>query len=126
MKSNTTYAAVLVILLIVITVSALGGYVHSATSFTDYVGNRRITKSWVWYYLLRIPTGIALAIIFFYVIRGGLLSAGTKANVMSPFGVAAISGLVGMFSKQATDKLNELFSNLFKTDKEVHRENKLN
>ncbi len=30
----------------------------------------------------------------------------------------AISGLVGMFSKQATDKLDELFNNLFKTEKE--------
>ena len=29
----------------------------------------------------------------------------------------ALSGLVGMFSKQATEKLSELFNNLFSTEK---------
>ena len=34
---------------------------------------------------------------------------------MNPFGIAALGGLAGMFSKQATDKLNEVFSTMFKT-----------
>ena len=46
-------------LLLVMVVSALGSFVHSAASFADYVGNQRINKSWVWYYLLRVPIGVA-------------------------------------------------------------------
>jgi len=58
----------------------------------------------------------ALALIFYFVVRGGLLSTGAAASDMSAFGVAAVAGLVGMFSKQATDKLRELFDNLFRTE----------
>lgn len=61
--------------------------------------------------------GMALALIFYFVIRGGLLSTGVQPNETSPFGIAAVAGLVGMFSKQTTDKLRELFDNLFKTEK---------
>lgn len=56
---------------------------------------------------------MALAVIFYLVLRGGLLSAGASASDISPYGFAAVAGLVGMFSKQATDKLEEVFSNLF-------------
>ena len=49
--------------------------------------------------------------------RGGFLLLARSAEdiTISPFGVGALSGLVGMFSKQATDKLREVFDNLFKT-----------
>jgi hypothetical protein len=59
---------------------------------------------------------MALALIFYFVVRGGLLSTGAAASDMSAFGVAAVAGLAGMFSKQATDKLRELFDNLFRTE----------
>ena len=112
-------------ILLVMVVSALGSFVHSAASFADYVGNQRINKSWVWYYLLRVPIGVALALVFYFAIRGGLISPGASSDVLSPYGIAAISGLVGMFSKQATDKLEELFSTLFKTTKDKERQDKL-
>ena len=35
--------------------------------------------------------------------------------------MAAVVGLAGMFSKQATDKLREVFENLFKTEKGTNR-----
>ena len=96
---------------------ALGSYVHAATSFASYVGNRRLMLSWAWWYVLRPFIGMALALIFYFVVRGGLLSTGAAATDVSVFGVAAVAGLVGMFSKQATDKLRELFDNLFRTEK---------
>jgi len=68
--------------------------------------------------VLRPFIGVSLALIFYFVIRGGLLSAGTTAGDVSPFGFAAVAGLVGMFSKQATDKLEEVFSDLFSTRKD--------
>ena len=60
---------------------------------------------------------MVLALIFYFALRGGflLLTSDRNAPNISPFGVGALSGLVGMFSKQATDKLREMFDNLFKT-----------
>jgi len=103
------------LILLVIAAGALGSYVHAATSFVTYVGNRRLTSSWVWWYLLRAFVGVALALTFYFVIRGGLLSTSTTSKDINAFGIAAISALAGLCSKQATDKLVEVFDTLFKT-----------
>ncbi|MGE5860620.1 MAG: hypothetical protein ACM34J_08695 [Ignavibacteria bacterium] len=102
-------------LLIVIVAAVLGSFIHAATSFTSYVGNKSLVMSWAWWYYMRPFIGIALSLIFYFVIRGGLLSAGTDAEEISVYGIAAVAGLVGMFSKQATDKLQEVFVTLFRT-----------
>jgi hypothetical protein len=107
----------LIIIKLVILSGALGSYVHAATSFATYVGNRSLEMSWTWWYILRPFIGMALALIFYFVIRGGFFTAGADDNLKSVnlFGIAAVAGLVGLFSKQATDKLRELFDNLFRT-----------
>lgn len=102
------------LLILVIVAAALGSYIHSATSFVSYVGNKSLVMSWAWWYILRPFIGVALALVFYFVIRGGLLSAGTGAGDVSIYGITAIAGLVGMFSKQATDKLGEVFNTLFR------------
>lgn len=112
-KPNFTIHADARLLLLVMTMGALGSYVHAATSFVSYVGNRSFVKSWTWWYFLRPFIGMALAVIFYLVIRGGFLSAGAAASDISAYGITAVAGLAGMFSKQATDKLEEVFSNLF-------------
>jgi len=104
------------LILIVLASGALGSYVHSATSFVSYVGNRRLRLSWAWWYILRPFIGLALALIFYFVIRGGLLATTAQPGQLSVYGVAAVAGLVGMFSKQATDKLREVFDTLFRTE----------
>jgi len=102
-------------LALVAAAGALGSYIHLATSFADYLGNRQFVQSWRWWYVLRPFIGSALALILYFVARGGLVAGGTGAGDLSPYGVTALGGLAGMFSKQATDKLRELFENLFKT-----------
>lgn len=104
------------LLLVVLCMGALGSTVHAATSFASYVGNKRIVLSWTWWYLLRPFIGSSLAVLFYFVVRGGFLSTNSAATDISVYGVAAISGLAGMFSKQATDKLREVFDNLFRTE----------
>lgn len=103
-------------MLISVLMGVIGAMVHVMTSFADFVGNGRLAKSWVPWYLLRPVIGSGLALFFYVGFRAGLLTgAGTStADVINPFGVAAIGGLAGMFSKQATDKLSEVFSTLFK------------
>ncbi len=103
-------------LLIVAVTGALGSYIHLATSFADYLGNRQFYKSWGWWYLLRPFIGTALALLFYFAIRGGLLTANASAKDVSPYGLAAVAGLAGLFSKQAADKLKEVFEALFKVE----------
>jgi hypothetical protein len=103
------------LMLLVMTAGALGSFVHTATSFGDFVGNQKLAASWLWWYLLKPFIGMALAVIFYMAIRGGFLTAGGSAGQVNVFGTAALAAMVGMFSKQATDKLSEVFDTLFKT-----------
>lgn len=103
------------LILIVLLTGALGSFIHAATSFVTFVGNRTLVSSWRWWYLLRPFIGGTLALIFYFIIRGGFLSAGADATNISIFGIAGLSGLVGMFSKNAIDKLREVFETLFKS-----------
>ena len=113
------------LILLVLLGGALGSYVHAATSFADYVGNRVIILSWAWWYILRPFIGMILALIFYVVIRGGLLSTGGDTQSINEFGIIAVAVLAGLFTKQATDKLREVFDTLFRTKEEVIREDSL-
>ena len=107
------------LLLLVLLAGAIGSYIHASSSLVDYVGNRTMVSSWIWWYLLRPFIGMMLALLFYFVFRGGFITAGVNqggeaaASFINPFGVAAVAGLVGMFSKVAADKLNEVFLTLF-------------
>jgi hypothetical protein len=103
------------LLLLVMVAGILGSFIHGATSLADYVGNETFSRRWTWFYLLRPVIGMALALVFYFVIRGGFLTTNVGATDINPYGIAALAGMVGMFSKQATDKLSEVFSTLFKS-----------
>jgi hypothetical protein len=105
------------LLLLALLMGAIGGYVHAATSFVSYIGNRQFKASWGWWYALRALIGAALALLAYVALRGGFLTGSTTtatANI-DAYGVATVSGLVGLFSKQATDKLEEIFNTAFRT-----------
>ena len=116
--------------LTVIMAGALGSLIHNLISFGDYVGNRRLSGSWIWWFILRTPIGVALALLFYLVLRGGLIvptlpttqgGATSATQLLNPHGIAAISALAGMFSKQATDKLREVFETMFTVQRPVPR-----
>lgn len=111
------------LILLAILAGALGSYLHAAQSFAAYVGNRTAKRSWVWWYLLRAPIGASLGVLFYFVVRAGLTTGVTDA--VSAYGVVAFSALAGMFSKQATDKLAEVFDTLFKTQQPAEYKDKL-
>lgn len=103
------------LLMVVMLAGGLGSFIHTATSFGDFVGNEKLSRSWIWWYVLKPFIGMILAVIFYLVIRGGFLSAGAEAGKLNIYGITALAGLAGMFSKQATDKLSEVFDALFRT-----------
>ena len=104
------------LLLLVTLASAVGSFVHIATSFANHVGRNRFETSWVAWYALRCPIGAALATVFYFVVRAGFFSGDAPNSAVNAYGIAAVAGFVGLFSRQATDKLRELFDTLFKTD----------
>jgi hypothetical protein len=100
---------------------ALGSYIHLATSFVNYAGNRSLVQSWGWWYFLRPSIGAALSLVVYFVLRAGLISgAGDTATAnLNPYGVASIAALSGMFSKQATEKLRDIFEHICSTKQEA-------
>lgn len=109
-------------LLIVVLSGAVGSYIHLATSFADYVGNGKLKSSWKAWYLLRPFIGATLAIVVYFCVREGLINGtGSGAEQLSPHGIAAIAGMCGLFSKQATDKLQAIFEEAFRTKDGVKR-----
>src|SRR5262249_4161268 len=55
-------------------------------------------------------------------IRGGLIIPnGSTEPQINPYGIAGLTALVGMFAKQATDKLAEIFDTLFRSNKNQGR-----
>jgi hypothetical protein len=103
------------LLVLVMIAGALGRFIHIATSFAEFAGNRQFEVGWIWWYLLKPFLGAALAVIFYLVLRGGLMTQAGSEGAVNLYGVVAMGGMVGMFSKQATAKLAEVFDTLFKT-----------
>lgn len=103
------------LLLLALLAGAIGSYLHALQSLSDFIGNRTLTASWFWWYITRPFLGMAMALIFYAVLRGGFLT-GTPADakVVNPFGVLAIGALVGMFADKASQKLADVFDTLFK------------
>ena len=95
---------------VVAVTGALGGLIHSARSLYAYVGDRALLRSWLLFYLSLPLIGAGLAVLFYLILRGGLIT-GTAAEV-NFFGFAAISALVGLFTPQAALKLQEIFTTL--------------
>jgi hypothetical protein len=102
---------------------------HSARSFTSFVGNEEIKSSWAWWYYLHPFLGAILALAFYMAVRGGFLAITTGTSVktfdLSPFALTAVAVLVGMFSKIATTKLGEVFETMFQPSNPKNLKNPL-
>src|SRR5215470_1803378 len=101
------------LLIIVILAGAFGSLVHAIRSFYWYIGNRGLKWSWSVMYMLLPFSGGILAMLFYFVVRGGFFSAQSTIKDTSPFAFAAFSGLVGMFSSQAVEKLKQIAGTVF-------------
>jgi hypothetical protein len=92
---------------------ALGGLLHSLRSIARYVGERQLRWSWVLFYACLPFVAAILALLFYFLLRGGLISAQGTSKDISPYGIAAVSSLVGLFSDEAVEMLKKVFSNIF-------------
>ena len=110
------------LLLIALLAGIVGSFLHASQSLTSYVGNGAFRASWTMWFVLRPWIGGLLGFGIYFALRAGLLAGAGTAN---PYGVVAIGFLGGWFSKITTDKLQEVFETLFKTDEDKKRKDKL-
>jgi hypothetical protein len=96
------------LLLLVALTGALGGLLHALRSVAWYIGNQELRLSWLATYLTQPVVASTLSILFYLVIRGGFFSPQSTVQQTSPFGFAAMAGLIGLFSPQAVLKLKEI------------------
>jgi hypothetical protein len=110
------------LVLLALLAGAAGSFLHAAQSLSSYLGNRTFKTSWVSWYFLRPWIGAILGFAIYFALRTGLVAG---LNSVNPYGVVALGVLGGWFSKTTTDKLQEVFETLFKTDADKERKDKL-
>jgi hypothetical protein len=101
--------------LIVILCGAIGGFLYAIRSFFWYVGIRKLVQSWIPIYVFAPFTSALLATIFYLVVRGGFFSGNSTVSDTSPYMFAAFGALVGLFHREAAEKLREIAETVFKT-----------
>lgn len=113
------------LILAVMLAGGIGSYIHGVNSFVTYVGNRSFLNSWMPWYFLRPFMGVGMAVIFYVVVRGGVLVMSGGESKVDPYAMMTVAALAGMFSKQASDKLAEVFDTLFRSRADAERRDKL-
>ena len=101
------------LILIVVLAGALGGQVRSLRSLAWYTGNKELKKSWLLQYILSPFVGATLAIVTYFVIRGGFVSAGSTIQQSSVYVYAGIASVVGIASEPVALKLKQVAESLF-------------
>jgi hypothetical protein len=96
----------------------LGNMIHIATSFTTFVGAKSFKKSWILWYTVKPVTAAALAVTFYFVLRGGFLNFSADAAGLNLYGVLTVAILAGLFTDRATLKLAEVFDVVFSIKKD--------
>jgi len=96
---------------------ALGALVGGCRRFLYFSTRDELTRRDEWSYLMRPLQGAALALIVYFTLRGGYLGQDQSAPV-NPYGIAALSALVGLFTRHAVSKLTDVFDTLFGKPKE--------
>ncbi|MGH2841132.1 MAG: hypothetical protein ACRDKY_09970 [Solirubrobacteraceae bacterium] len=113
----TTLSTDVVLMAMVLIVGSLGALVGVTRRFLYFAGRDQLTKRDEWSYLMRPVQGAMLALIVYFTLRGGYLGQDQTAPV-NPYGVAALSALVGLFTRHAVSKLTDVFDTLFGKPKE--------
>lgn len=99
-------------------IATILGYLEHASEKKDF------DQAYSPWYVGRPLMGMLLGLVFYFLLRGGLLAVvPNKAGPedLSIAGLAGVGALVGLFSKEAIEKLRELFNTLFSTKKNAEQ-----
>jgi len=74
---------------------------YAASTLAGRTGYRHLTAAWTLWYLTHPFLGGALAVFTIFAARGGLLTANPgTAQAVNLYGIAAIAGLAGLFTRK--------------------------
>jgi len=110
--AHETFTIDVVLIVMVVMGGALGAMVGATRRFLYFAGRDELTRRDEWSYLMRPMQGAVLALIVYFTLRGGYLGQDQTAPV-NPYGVAALSALVGLFTGHAVSKLTDVFDTMF-------------
>jgi hypothetical protein len=103
------------LMIVALSMGAIGGTVHCLRSLYWYVGNGWFKASWLaFYFLIPLASGV-LSFGILFVIKAGLFSNASSGttDAANPYGVAGFSFIIGLFSQQAMLKLKQVAETLF-------------
>ncbi len=107
---------------------AVGACISTINAYLMHASTKRdFDTAYVPYYLARPLMGLLLGLVFYFVLAGGLVfitgaddgSADGGGGGINRWGLAAAGALVGMFSREAILKLQEVFHTIFHTKEQV-------
>jgi hypothetical protein len=110
--AHMTFDRDVVLMLMVLLVGAGAALVGVSWRFLRFARLQQLTKRDEWAYALRPLQGAVLALVVYFTLRGGLLGQDQSAPV-NPYGIAALAGLVGLFTRHAVSKLTDVFDTVF-------------
>jgi hypothetical protein len=99
-------------------IATILGYLEHASEKKDF------DQAYSPWYVGRPLMGMLLGLVFYFLLRDGLLAVVTtraKPEDLSTAGLAGVGALVGLFSKEAIEKLRELFNTVFSTKKNAEK-----
>lgn len=108
---------------ITIFAAGVGSSVTTILGFLKHASERKdFEPAYVPWYVARPLMGVLLGIIVYLLVVGGLVAASFDPNpadkVQANMAFAGLGALVGLFSKNAIEKLREVFNTLFNTKEE--------
>ncbi len=119
--------------LLVAAAGGLGASIHTATSFSHHAGVGTLGPRWTWWFILRPALGAGLGVLFAFTVTGlrvndVLKDVPADDATRRLISYLALSGLAGMFSRQAIDWLRGVFDGLFRApeaDEEADKKSRL-
>ena len=109
-------------LLVTIFAAGIGSMITTILGYLKHASQQRDFKlSFVPWYFARPLIGVLLGVVFYFVLKGGLLVTvgAASAGSINVYGLGGLAALVGLFSKNAVEKLRDVFGTLFTSEADV-------
>lgn len=103
-------------LLVTMLAGAVGGCVSAMLAYLEHASEKKnFDSAYLPWYIARPLLGLLLGLVGFFVAKGGLLATvpETDGQDFNDYGLAGLGCMIGLFSKQAIEKLREIFQTIF-------------
>jgi hypothetical protein len=99
------------VVFLVLAFALVGSATQAVTAFAGFLGKETFERSWTAWYLLRPFSAMLLGLLTYVVFRAGFLSASPSTTEdLNLYGIAAIAGFAGLFSREVVEKLKDVMT----------------